>query len=124
MSHDIRTPMNAIIGFTSLAITKNIVDMMGGTITVHSVRGEGSEFIVKLRFLTTKNKKTISVIPELKGFRALVADDSMDSCSSVTKMLRSVGMRRSGPLPARKLSSVPTWQSTRMIPSRYTSLTG
>ena len=76
-----------------MAITKNIVDMMGGTITVHSVRGEGSEFTVKLRFRTAKNKKTIAVIPELKGFRALVADDSMDSCSSVTKMLRSVGMR-------------------------------
>ena len=76
-----------------MAITKNIVDMMGGTISVHSVLGEGSEFTVKLRFRTTKNKKTISVIPELKGFRALVADDNMDSCGSVTKMLRTVGMR-------------------------------
>ena len=76
-----------------MAITKNIVEMMGGTISVHSVLGEGSEFTVKLRFRTTKNKKNISVIPKLKGFRALVADDNMDSCGSVTKMLRTVGMR-------------------------------
>ncbi len=31
-----------------MAITKNIVDMMGGTITVHSSEGKGSEFIVVL----------------------------------------------------------------------------
>lgn len=76
-----------------MAITKNIVDMMGGSISVQSVPGEGSEFTVKLRFRTTKNKKVITVIPKLKGFRALVADDNMDSCSSVTKMLRTIGMR-------------------------------
>lgn len=76
-----------------MAITKNIVDMMGGSISVHSVPGEGSEFTVKLRFRTTKNKKMITVIPKLKGFRALVADDNMDSCGSVTKMLRTIGMR-------------------------------
>lgn len=35
-----------------MAITKNIVDMMGGTITVTSELGVGSEFIVKLRFRT------------------------------------------------------------------------
>ncbi len=30
-----------------MAITKNIIDMMGGTITVHSEKGKGSEFIVE-----------------------------------------------------------------------------
>ena len=33
-----------------MAITKSIVDMMDGTITVHSTEGEGSEFIVDLSF--------------------------------------------------------------------------
>ncbi len=32
-------------------------------------------------------------IPELKGLRALVADDDFNTCSSVTKMLSSIGMR-------------------------------
>ena len=31
-----------------MAITKRIVDMMGGTITVHSAEGEGTEFFVEL----------------------------------------------------------------------------
>ena len=33
-----------------MAITKNIVDMMGGTITVNSEEGKGSEFIVDIPF--------------------------------------------------------------------------
>ena len=76
-----------------MAITKNIVDMMGGTITVTSEPGIGSEFIVKLRFRTIDNEEELTVIPELDGYRALVADDNMDSCGSVSKMLRVAGLR-------------------------------
>lgn len=76
-----------------MAITKNIVDMMGGTITVTSTLGVGSEFVVKFRFKTAENKEELTVIPELDGFRALVADDNMDTCGSAAKMLRGVGLR-------------------------------
>lgn len=76
-----------------MAITKNIVDMMNGTITVKSKLGEGSEFTVSLRFRTTGQEQKITVIKDLEGFRALIADDSMDSCTSVEKMLRIIGMR-------------------------------
>lgn len=76
-----------------MAITKNIVDMMGGTISVTSTLGVGSEFIVKFRFRTIENEEDITVIPELDGFRALVADDNMDTCGSVAKMLRTAGLR-------------------------------
>ena len=68
--------------------------MMGGTITVNSELGKGSEFIVKLRFKTCGNRtQTDIIIPELKGMRALVADDDFNTCASITKMLDSVGMR-------------------------------
>lgn len=76
-----------------MAITKNIVDMMGGTISVTSTLGVGSEFVVKFRFRTIENEEELTVIPELDGFRALVADDNMDTCGSVAKMLRSAGLR-------------------------------
>ena len=35
-----------------MAITRNIVDMMGGTISLTSKEGKGTEFIVTLNFKT------------------------------------------------------------------------
>ena len=76
-----------------MAITKNIVDMMGGTIRVASELGVGSEFTISLRLKTTHNSQLRGPIQALTGFRALVADDNMDSCVSVEKMLRTIGLR-------------------------------
>ena len=76
-----------------MAITKNIVDMMGGTITVKSEEGKGSTFTVSLQFRICSGPVRQDEIPELKGFRALVADDDFNTCSSVTKMLSTIGMR-------------------------------
>ena len=76
-----------------MAITKNIVDMMGGTITVQSEKGKGSEFRVELSLRLQDVEKNAAQINELDGLRALVVDDDFDSCESVSKMLRQIGMR-------------------------------
>ena len=76
-----------------MAITKNIVDMMGGTITVQSEEGKGSEFVVRIPCRIGESKNISEKIPELQGLRALVADDDMNSCLSVSAMLRDIGMR-------------------------------
>ena len=76
-----------------MAITKNIVDMMGGAITVASEEGKGTTFTVSLEFKTCSGPVRQEEIPQLKGLRALVADDDFNTCSSVTKMLSTVGMR-------------------------------
>ena len=76
-----------------MAITKNIVDMMGGAISVASEEGKGSTFTVSLHFQTCSGPVRQEEIPQLKGLRALVADDDFNTCSSVTKMLATVGMR-------------------------------
>ena len=76
-----------------MAITKNIVDMMGGTITVNSKEGKGSEFIVDLKCRISETDNRYEKLPELQGLRALVADDDVNSCLSVCSMLRSIGMR-------------------------------
>ncbi len=76
-----------------MAITKNIVDMMGGSITVASEEGKGSTFTVDLQFRICSGPVRQDEIPELKGLRALVADDDFNTCSSVTKMLSTIGMR-------------------------------
>lgn len=76
-----------------MAITKNIVDMMGGTISVVSEEGKGTTFTVALQFRTCSGTVRQEIIPELKGLRALVVDDDFNTCSSVTQMLSVIGMR-------------------------------
>lgn len=76
-----------------MAITKNIVDMMGGTIAVISEEGKGTTFTVSLQFKTCSGPVRQEIIPELQGLRTLVADDDFNTCSSVTKMLSTIGMR-------------------------------
>ena len=76
-----------------MAITKNIVDMMGGTIEVQTEQGKGTEFIVRLPFRIQPEHHRIEKIAELEGLKALVVDDDFNTCDSVTKMLVKVGMR-------------------------------
>ncbi len=76
-----------------MAITRNIVDMMGGKISVESEEGKGSTFTVELLFKTSSGSVRQEVIPQLKELRALVVDDDFNTCSSVTKMLSTIGMR-------------------------------
>ena len=76
-----------------MAITKNIVDMMGGTIEVQTEQGKGTEFIVCLPLrIQTEHHRTEKIV-ELEGLQALVVDDDFNTCDSVTKMLVKVGMR-------------------------------
>ena len=49
--------------------------------------------MISLRFKAVASSARRGVIKELNGFRALVADDNMDSCVSVEKMLRTIGLR-------------------------------
>jgi two-component system sensor histidine kinase/response regulator len=76
-----------------MSITKNIVDMMGGTIEVQTAQGKGSEFIVCVPMRTQTEQRTVEKITELEGLKALVVDDDFNTCDSVTKMLVKVGMR-------------------------------
>ena len=76
-----------------MAITKNIVDMMGGSITVESEEGKGSVFTVNLTFKLSGEKKTYEKIEHLQGLKVLVADDDTDTCLSVSSMLTEIGMR-------------------------------
>ena len=76
-----------------MAITRNIVEMMGGRITVASKKGEGTEFVISVEFRIADMEMTDLVIPELKGLRSLVVDNDINACRSIADMLQTIGLR-------------------------------
>lgn len=76
-----------------MAITKNIVEMMNGTIVVESQLGKGTTFTVSLTFKLQENAAPPDNLKELEGLRALIVDDDFHVCDSVSKMLKKIGMR-------------------------------
>lgn len=76
-----------------MAITKNIIEMMNGTIEVESEIGKGSTFTVTISLKLQDVEKNAEQIKELDGLRALVVDDDFNVCDSVSKMLKQLGMR-------------------------------
>ncbi|SLM31980.1 Multi-sensor hybrid histidine kinase [Desulfamplus magnetovallimortis] len=60
-----------------LNISKNLIEMMGGSISVQSEEGKGSTFQFSLPFGVHHNVKIVPAIPpELTGMRVLVVDDN------------------------------------------------
>ncbi len=76
-----------------MAITKNIVDMMGGIISVDSEKGMGTIFTIKVDLELVSESKEPEKIPELAGVRGLVVDDDSHACINVANMLRDAGIR-------------------------------
>lgn len=76
-----------------MAITKNIIEMMNGKVSVESEVGKGSTFTVNLSLKLQDVEKNAEQIKELEGLRALVVDDDLNICDSVSKMLKTIGMR-------------------------------
>ena len=85
-----------------MAITKNLVDIMGGTIRVSSEKGKGSEFVIILDMKLQDKGDASQNVAELEGLRALVVDDDFDTCDSVTQMLSQIGMRSEWTTSARE----------------------
>lgn len=76
-----------------LAITKNITEMMHGTIQVESTEGKGSEFTVSFEFKVKDVEDEPPYIDRLEEVRVLIVDDDINSCTSVNRMLASMKMR-------------------------------
>ena len=76
-----------------MAITKRLVEIMDGAIQVSSVKGKGTEFVITLDLRLQENSDTSQHIVEMEGLRAIVVDDDIDICKSVTNILEQIGMR-------------------------------
>ncbi len=74
-----------------MAITQNIVQMMGGTINVESELNRGTRITVNV--LLKLSGQEMESIEELKGLPVLVVDDEKDACEHVCMMLRNMGMK-------------------------------
>ena len=73
-----------------MAITKNIVDVMSGTIHVESTLGAGSKFTVVLPMVLMEPDKQETGV--LAGHTVLVVDDSPDTCEGIQLMLEEAGV--------------------------------
>ena len=73
-----------------MAITKNLVAIMDGTIEVESQEGAGTTFMVDLPFGVSKvDKKTAADMEEM---RVLVVDDDNDTCEHAAVLLKGMGV--------------------------------
>ncbi|HJJ48937.1 MAG TPA: response regulator [Methanocorpusculum sp.] len=76
-----------------MAITKNIIDMMGGTISIASEENKGTEVKVNFEFKLAAQHKGPEKIAQLDGMRGLVVDDDSGTCISISRMMRECGLR-------------------------------
>ena len=90
-----RSKQSANIEGTGLGmpITRNIIRMMSGEITVESKVGVGSKFTVQLHLKLQEPKA--EDVGELADLKVLVADDDRDACVSASEILSDIGMKAS-----------------------------
>lgn len=75
-----------------MAITKSLVDLMGGSIHVKSKLGEGSTFVVELELHIQEQEDNPKFWTEHNIGRMLVVDDDEEICRNIVHTMRETGV--------------------------------
>ena len=75
-----------------MAITKSLVDLMGGSIKVTSKLGEGSTFTVELELRIQEKEDDPQFWTDCGLKRMLVADDEEDTCQGIVRLMSQTGV--------------------------------
>lgn len=92
-TRELSSTVNSIQGTgLGMAITKNLVDLMSGTIDVKSRQGFGSSFVVELELRIDDEDVNNEFWKKAGLSRTLVVDDDEDICKNITAALADAGM--------------------------------
>lgn len=98
-----------------MAITKNLVNMMSGTIKVNSEKGVGTEFVISLPFQKADYASKSTPVEGLNGTPAPVEEEGYDNCGGAANTQIQMGMQEDWSMSGKRLLLVDDNELNREI---------